>query len=70
MIKVTDRLHLRQFIWQIHRVTLLFKDLTYLIDYCDASYDIPGSIILLDIEKAFDSVEHDYLFEVIQSAHH
>ena len=32
-----------------------------LIDYCDAN-DIPGSIILLDIEKAFDSVEHDYLF--------
>ena len=37
-----------------------------LIDYCDAN-DIPGSIILLDIEKAFDSVEHDYLFEVLKA---
>ena len=37
-----------------------------LIDYCDAN-DIPGSIVLLDIEKAFDSVEHDYLFEVLKA---
>ena len=32
-----------------------------LIEYCDSN-DIPGSIVLLDIEKAFDSVEHDYLY--------
>ena len=31
-----------------------------LIDYRDAKNDIPGSIVLLDIEKAFDSVEHNY----------
>ena len=35
-----------------------------LIEYCDSN-DIPGSIVLLDIEKAFDSVEHDYLYEVL-----
>ena len=34
------------------------------IEYCDAN-QIPGSIILLDIEKAFDSVGHDYLFQVL-----
>ena len=37
-----------------------------LIDYCDAN-EIPGSILLLDIKKAFDSVEHDYLFEVLKA---
>lgn len=35
-----------------------------LIEYCDIN-DIPGSIVLLDIEKAFDSVEHSFLFEVL-----
>ena len=29
------------------------------IEYCDAN-QIPGSIILLDIENAFDSVDHDF----------
>ena len=37
-----------------------------LIEYCEAN-DIPGSIVLLDIEKAFDSVEHDYLLEVLKA---
>ena len=37
-----------------------------LVDYCDAN-NLPGSIVLLDIEKAFDSVEHDYLFEVLKA---
>ena len=32
-----------------------------LIEYCDAN-NIPGSILLLDIEKAFDSVEHDFFY--------
>ena len=34
-----------------------------LIEYSDYN-NIPGSIVLLDIEKAFDSVEHGFLFEV------
>ena len=34
------------------------------IEYCDAN-QIPGSIILLDIEKAFDSAAHVNLFQVL-----
>ena len=32
-----------------------------IIDYTDAN-DIPGAILRLDIEKAFDSVSHEFLF--------
>ena len=35
-----------------------------LIEYTDIK-DIPGSIVLLDIEKAFGSVEHGFLYEVL-----
>ena len=35
-----------------------------LIEYAD-NENIPGSIVLLDIEKAFDSVEHGFLLEVL-----
>ena len=35
-----------------------------LIEYTDVK-DIPGSIDLLDIEKAFDTVEHGLLYEVL-----
>ena len=39
------------------------RNIIDLIEYSD-NMNIPGSIVLLDIEKAFDSVEHDFLFEV------
>ena len=35
-----------------------------LIEFADTR-DIPGSIVLLDFERAFDSVEHEFLFEVL-----
>ena len=35
-----------------------------LIAYTDIK-DIPGSIVLSDIEKAFDSVDHGFLYEVL-----
>ena len=35
-----------------------------LIEFTDIK-DIPGSIVLLDIEKAFDSVGHGFLYEVL-----
>ena len=36
-----------------------------IIDLIGYSDYIPGSIVLLDIEKAFDSVEHGFLFEIL-----
>ena len=35
-----------------------------IIDYTENNY-IPG-VILLDIEKSFDSVSHDFLFQVLK----
>ena len=35
-----------------------------IIEYCNSN-DMPGSKVLLHIEKAFDSVEQDYLYEVL-----
>ena len=36
-----------------------------LIEYTDA-VDVPGSIVLLDFEKAFDRIEHAYLFKALE----
>ena len=36
-----------------------------LIDYADCN-NISGAIVLLDIEKAFDSVHRDFLLEVLK----
>ena len=40
------------------------RNIIDLIEFADTR-DIPGSIVLLDFEKAFDSVEHEFLFEVL-----
>ena len=36
-----------------------------LIEYTDLTND-PGSIVLLDFEKAFDRIEHKYLFKALE----
>ena len=36
-----------------------------LIEYSDC-VNVPGSIVLLDFEKAFDRIEHGYLFKVLE----
>lgn len=36
-----------------------------IIEYTDFN-DIPGTILLLDIEKAFDSVSHNFLFQTLK----
>ena len=35
------------------------------IDMCDI-LDIPGYLVILDIEKAFDSLDHDFLLSVLK----
>ena len=40
-----------------HNIRLILD----IIEYTEIN-DIPGSILLLDIEKAFDSVSHNFLF--------
>ena len=44
-----------------HNIRLLLD----IIEYTDLN-DIPGCILLLDIEKAFDSVSHNFLFRVLE----
>ena len=44
-----------------HNIRLIID----LIDYTN-THDIPGALLLLDIEKAFDSVEHEYLYKVLE----
>ena len=36
-----------------------------IIDYTEAN-NIPGALLLLDIEKAFDSVSHEFLLRVLE----
>ena len=43
-----------------HNIRLIID----LIDYTN-THDVPGALLLLDIEKAFDSVEHEYLYKVL-----
>ena len=44
-----------------HNVRLIFD----IIEYTEAN-NIPGAILLLDIEKAFDSVNHNFLFQTLK----
>ena len=37
-----------------------------IIDYTDFN-DIPGAILLINVEKAFDSINHDFLFQILQN---
>ena len=44
-----------------HNIRLIMD----IMEYTDV-YNIPGSILLLDIEKAFDSVSHNFLFQTLK----
>ena len=44
-----------------HNVRLIFD----IIEYTQSN-EVPGAILLLDIEKAFDSVNHDFLFQTLK----
>ena len=44
-----------------HNIRLILD----IIEYTDSN-DIPGSILLIDIEKAFDSVSHNFLFQTLK----
>ena len=35
------------------------------IEICDI-LDIPGNLVTMDIEKAFDSLDHDFLLSVLK----
>ncbi len=47
---------------KIHHQTKLTK---MVIDYCEAE-EVNGAIIALDQEKAYDKVDHDYLWKVLE----
>ena len=41
------------------------RQLLDVIEYTDFE-SIPGAVVLLDIEKAFDSIDHDFLFKTLK----